>query len=184
MKSILNFALELDAIILGLAIQNSIEILVDSFSGITFVLFITSFSMNLNFFYAKMLEITKNKQIGINNIFDFIIHILPLLFLSLISSSINNLKYFILFNILLRACDILEIFVFIIIKNNKISRMYISWFVTDIIVYVYLIVFFVDLMISNNLSEQTIAISLMLLWFVDAYIDYRLQKKFYFDIKR
>ena len=99
-----DFTKEFDLIVLGLAVTNSVMILAEDFTAPILLLFLTGVTMAINFFYAKMRLLAEEGE-SIGGIVQFYMHLLPLVLLVFIASSINSMTRFIVANLLFRFAE-------------------------------------------------------------------------------
>lgn len=177
-----DFTKEFDLIVLGLAVTNSVMILAEDFTAPILLLFLTGVTMAINFFYAKMRLLAEEGE-SIGGIVQFYMHLLPLVLLVFIASSINSMTRFIVANLLFRFADIVGIVYLSVKLKTSLSKRDYSWLITDIIVMAYFGFFLLDVLWLHLLSETAMAALIFVLWCIDMLIDYRLQGSFYFDEK-
>jgi hypothetical protein len=167
-----DFTIELDVVILGIAISSSISMLISCFNISVLLLFITNLSMCINFFYAKMHELSTTGNCDLKSVFDLYLHFLTLLPLAFMAISINNIQLFIIANIVLRFMDI----VLILHSNHKSLKAAIKyqkqWMIVDGITIVYMSGLFAVNYYCMYVPEYVFSSIILVLWIVDAVVDY------------
>ncbi len=167
------FIIQIDLIILGLSISSSIEIFLRDFSCQTVLLFLTSITMCINFFHAKICEL-EHLSSSLKTLYINFMKLLPLCFISL---SINNLKVFLFSLIALRFTDILGIFMDCKFNIRKCQRITKQWLIVDAISIIYLVLFVLNECVFKVTSSLVISILILVIWIVDVIIDYKEELK-------
>lgn len=167
------FIIQIDLIILGLSISSSIELLKTNFSLQTTFLFFISITMCINFFYAKICELTQLTH-SLKTLYINFVKLLPLCFVSL---SIDNLLYFLYALIILRIADIVGILIDENFQFKRLPKMTKQWIYIDALCLLYLIPFVINESVYRVISSFWISLLLVLLWLVDIIFDYRMELK-------
>ena len=176
--TIRKFLIDISGIFLGVSLTESISRLIDDFSVLALCSFIIVIFLSLNFFFAKVKQLSEEDEVI--TLFGFVIHILTLSCFATMAFSLNNFILFISTHIGMRICDILLILSHNQWKGKNIGKMEQRWLVFDI-TYLLSLVAFIILVIclQYEILKIIFVVAYLAMSVFEALFDFVINKKEY-----
>lgn len=176
--TIRKFLIDICGIFLGVSLTESIERLIDDFSILAICSFLIVVFLSINFFFAKVKQLTEEDEVI--TLFGFVIHIVTLACFATMAFALNNFILFISTHIGMRISDILLIMSHNQWKRKNIEKIEIRWLVFDISYLVILIIFIaLVVLIKIKILEIVFVIIYLLMSAFEALFDFVINKKEY-----
>lgn len=137
--TIRRFLIEICGIFLGVALTESIGTIIDDFSILALCSFLIVIFLSINFFFAKVKQLSEEDEVI--TLFGFIINILTLACFAAMAYSLNNFFLFISTNIGMRICDLLLIMSHNQWKRRNVEIIEARWIAFDLVYLLVLILF-------------------------------------------
>jgi len=192
------FLILFDTIIIGIAIQFGIQNITTYYTVIGIVNVTSFFLVAINFFHGKLTIISDinyqtyaDKRSYSTDFADFFIHIITLLTLGFMPFFLNNIKGYLVCQIVLRLSDIaLTIIIYYSVNRVHLSDRKITeirttqkdWFIIDLVITILAGIFLYLVLVNEGCYtiQLLVAIAILILVIVDISTDYFLHRKYYF----
>ena len=176
--TIRKFLIDICGIFLGVSLTESIERLIDEFSILALCSFLIVAFLSLNFFFAKVKQLTEEDEVI--TLFGFVVHVVTLACFATMAFALNNFILFMSTHIGMRISDILLIMSHNQWKRKNIEKMESRWLIFDISYLLILIIFIVSVvLIKIELLEIIFMIIYLLMSIFEALFDFVINKKEY-----
>lgn len=147
--TIRQFLIDVCGIFLGVSLSSSIEELIKDFSPLALGAFIIVIFLSINFFFAKVKQLTEEDEVI--TLFGFFCHILTLSCFAAMSFSLNRYMLFMATHVGMRISDILLILNHNQWEKNNIEKIEKRWLNFDGI-YICILVIFIIIPISISIE--------------------------------
>lgn len=176
--TIRRFLIDICGIFLGVSLTESIERLIDEFSILSLCSFLIVVFLSLNFFFAKIKQLTEEDEVI--TLFGFAIHILTLACFATMAFALNNFILFISTHIGMRISDILLIMSHNQWNRKNIEKMEVRWLAFNILYLVILIIFIIlVVLLKIEILEIVFIIMYLLMSIFESLFDFFINKKEY-----
>lgn len=176
--TIRKFLIDICGIFLGVSLTESIERLIDEFSILSLCSFLIVAFLSLNFFFAKVKQLTEEDEVI--TLFGFVIHVVTLACFATMAFSLNNFILFMSTHIGMRISDILLVMSHNQWKRKNIEKMEVRWLAFDISYLVILIIFIIIVVLFKiEILEIVFMITYLLMSVFESLFDFVINKKEY-----
>lgn len=176
--TIRKFLIDVCGIFLGVSLTESIERLIDDFSILALSSFLIVVFLSLNFFFAKVKQLTEEDEVI--TLFGFVIHVVTLACFATMAFALNNFILFMSTHIGMRISDVLLIMSHNQWERKNIEKMESRWLIFDALYFVIIIIFIVLVVLIKNEILEIVFMTIYLLMSVfEALYDFIINKKEY-----
>ncbi len=176
--TIRKFLIDVCGIFLGVSLTESISALINDFSVLALCSFFIVIFLSVNFFFAKVKQLTEEDEVI--TLFGFFLYLVTLACFAAMAFALNNFVLFIAMHIGMRIADVLLIMSHNQWKRKHIEKMEVRWILFDLSYLLVLIGFIaIVLCVKSETLKIIFVITYLLMSVFEALFDFIINREEY-----